>query len=414
MLALVLSFAPLVSGPGSVVAVPQDPAPQKWEHQLVLHESFEDFYAGGMSAAYRAELDALAPVRLTAGHRPGSGEQIDAIWNAAQPASSEWLDGFYESAEILVPGGFDEVLPSWNVNVPAGCGMCFELRVRADGKAPWSPWLYVGEWGNPTPPTVYLRRDDPGGPRADNSAPPTVECEAGRIEVDFFVGAQRHKRLQYRVRVTNAQPAEAKFIELKRVALCTSRRVDGPPEPGQPDKARALEVPFRSQRTEKPEIAGRICSPTSLAMLLAFRGVERPTLEVAQRAFDARHDIYGNWTRNVQAAWSFGVPGHLARFADWKGVAAELERGQPLVISIAAKAGELAGAPYASTAGHLLVVTGFDGKGGVLVNDPAVEDAATGKRVYRADDLAKVWLARGGTAYVLRPRPAEGAQTPGR
>jgi hypothetical protein len=155
-------------------------------------------------------------------------------------------------------------------------------------------------------------------------------------------------------------------------------------------------------------------APTSLAMLLAFRGVERPTLEVAQRAFDARHDLYGNWTRNVQAAWSFGVPGHLARFADWKGVAAELERGQPLVISIAAKAGELAGAPYASTEGHLLVVTGFDGKGGVLVNDPAAEDAAKGKRVYRADELAKVWLARGGTAYVLRPRPAEGTKTPGR
>ena len=138
-------------------------------------------------------------------------------------------------------------------------------------------------------------------------------------------------------------------------------------------------------------------------MLLEHRGVSRPTQQVADLLYDKRHDIYGNWTRAVQGAFEFGVPGYLARFGDWKAVEEQLAAGQPLVISIAAKQGELAGAPYESTAGHLLVLTGFDGQGGAHVNDPAVSDAATGARTYSRADLERVWMARGGTSYVLLP-----------
>ena len=97
-------------------------------------------------------------------------------------------------------------------------------------------------------------------------------------------------------------------------------------------------------------------------------------------------------------------PGYLARFADWGAVRRSIAAGQPLVISIRFREGELPGAPIPSTAGHLIVVTGFAPNGDVLVNDPAAPAAAEVPRSYRRVDLEKAWLQKGGVAYVLLPR----------
>ena len=51
------------------------------------------------------------------------------------------------------------------------------------------------------------------------------------------------------------------------------------------------------------------------------------------------------------------------------------------------------------------MITGFDGTGGVFVNDPAVTDPKFAKVVYARDELEVVWLRRGGTAYILEKQP---------
>ena len=137
-------------------------------------------------------------------------------------------------------------------------------------------------------------------------------------------------------------------------------------------------------------------------MLLAYRGVDASTAEVARRSFDPFHDIYGNWNRAIQAAYSFGVPGRLERIQSWERVEELLAEGQPLILSIAAKAGQLRNAPYASTSGHLLVLCGFDDANNALVNDPAAATAGLGQLAYARADLETVWMARGGTTYVLQ------------
>jgi hypothetical protein len=374
-------------------------APQRWEHVLVRHETFEDFYADGLASAYRTEINAHAPVHVTAGPIPDSTDPNEAALAQAE----EWTDGFYESREILVPGGFHDALVSWNVQCSPRAGMCMELRVRAkDGD--WSPWLWVGEWGEPSPPPLYLRRNDPGGPRVDASAPRTTEFTGGKIDVDYFKSEQSFERAQYRVRTAHEAKVAGLTVRLRRVALCFSRRVDGAPAAAPIPRAHQIEVPFLSQTSESADIAGRICSPTSVAMVLRYRGVNAATADVAKLAFDARHDIYGNWPRAVQTAYSLGVPGYVTRLASWGEVEELLRKDQPLVISIAAAKGALSGAPYPSTNGHLLVLTGFDDKGDVRVNDPAAADAQRGRTVYERSELDQVWLARGGTAYVLLPR----------
>lgn len=324
---------------------------------------------------------------------------------------------------------FRDVVASWNARVPEGTGMSFELRVAKVGAA-WGPWLSVGDWGCAVP-----------GERL-------FVCDGGRIEVDCFVGAESFTRVQLRVRAVRATADTPGRIELERVSLCVSDRfvthdanwgswgrahpigesgeladcgmgspID-PPVRGLPRgpfgkewPARLeLAVPFRSQKAEDPSIASRICSPTSLAMVLAYRGVDVPTAEVARVCYDAEHGIYGNWTRAIQGAFALGVPGYLTRFNDWKRVEAWIHAGQPLVISIAAQEGQLTGAPYTSTNGHLLVLRGFDEHDDVLVNDPAAPDAEHGQLTYERSELETCWLARGGTAYVLLPRRGAGTK----
>ena len=170
-----------------------------------------------------------------------------------------------------------------------------------------------------------------------------------------------------------------------------------------------LEVPPLSQRERDPELAPRICSPTSVAMVLAYAGISTTPEEVAAQAYDANFDLYGNWPRSIQAAYANGVPGYLTRFASWKPLERELARGHVVVISIAFDDGQLDGAPMASSRGHLLVVCGFDENGEVIVNDPAASTGSDVRRTYRRDQLTRAWQGHGGTAYVLEVSPPAGS-----
>jgi hypothetical protein len=143
-------------------------------------------------------------------------------------------------------------------------------------------------------------------------------------------------------------------------------------------------------------------------MVLAYRGVERSVGEVAARVRDPDFDLYGNWPRNIQGAYELGVPGFLARFNEWQSVAEHLMAGDPLIVSVQAPGGVLSNAPYRELdSGHLIVLRGLDGHGGVLVNDPAAATPEQGQRLYAMTELCKAWLELGnGTAYVLlRPQP---------
>ena len=406
--ALAFSLALLMQAPPAPQTAP--PA-QRWTHQLVLLDDAEDFDASGQSFAFLAELNVDGPLWIGGERRK---REFGVVFG---DVVIEWLRGWYLSAPLTVEGGFEQALLSWNVECPANTGVCVELRVRAAIDAPWSPWLYLGDWGSPVPSPLAIERqnehleraevDDPKASlhllQRDDTLQKCVAFEGGAVDVDVFKSEKRWAQAQFRVSVEGTEQAWKERIRVRRVSLCFSRKSDAPaPEFVLTDAAqRRLATPFRSQRTERPEIAGRICSPTSIAMLLEHRGLRVDTLAAAERIYDAAHDIYGNWTRAIQGAYSFGAPGYLARFSDWNEVAALIAQGTPIAISIAAKEGELDGAPYPKTSGHLLVLCGFDERGDVYVNDPAAGTPELGQLTYRRDQLERVWMARGGTSYVL-------------
>lgn len=287
--------------------------------------------------------------------------------------------------------GWDEVLVSWNVVVPAGSSWGIELEV-SDAEGARSPWLFLGDWGG---------WDGPG--EGTSETPIVQTCELGRVAVDVFQGTRPVIRARLRARARGPRHAEVRFV---RCDLIGSSRSSRGAEGAQPSESsvpwpRALDVPLRSQRELPAPLAPRTCSPTCVSMVLAFDGNAQGTLDVARACFDRRFDLYGNWPRNVQAAFSLGTRGRLARFSSWGPVRAWIERGVPLVCSIGVREGELDGAPYRSTAGHLVVLCGFTSDGDVVVADPAASVREGVRRVYRREQFERVWMVRGGTAYLL-------------
>jgi hypothetical protein len=167
---------------------------------------------------------------------------------------------------------------------------------------------------------------------------------------------------------------------------------------------RTLEVPLRSQTSERADLAGRICSPTSLAMALEFFGVNRATEELAGLVYDHDAKIYGNWSFNAAVAGRLVGESFVVRAEGFELLEAEIAAGRPVVLSHKWKKGELTGAPVESSDGHLIVVAGFTESGDVVVNDPAAKPGAV-RRVYRRAELWRTWQENAsGIVYLFRPR----------
>jgi hypothetical protein len=292
---------------------------------------------------------------------------------------------------------FNEVCPSWNVDTPDGSGFYVELRVGRQEGDIWSPFFYMGRWG-----------------RVPNVAEHVAKNEFGHVDVDYFVSDRTYDRLQYRIHFFPS--ADGKHPVLRRFGLCYSNttgdrqlweRDHRAPKPVPPERwQRRLPVPFVTQATDVPDMSG-LCSPTSVTMVMAYRGVQRVKEDVARTVFDAERRIYGNWPYNVQGVYEYGLPGYITRFHDWEEVKAEIARDQPIIISIRCGQDVIRNAPYDYSGGHLLVVVGFDKAGDVLVNDPAARSAEQGLATYKASELYECWMTRAGTAYVIEPRPGK-------
>jgi|GEM_PF-556286 len=300
-----------------------------------------------------------------------------------------------EFAPLVAPFKFNEVLVSWNLDLPPDVSYAVDISVGKRFDDSWSPWMLIDQVG-PNPVDEKSNK----------------EFDGGKVNVDYFVSDERFDRLRVRLRLLGQAKQSIQYL-LRRVNVTlsdTTRRSDSwdaelPTISKSPRDAftKHLPVPLRSQYAERSDLRGRICSPTSLSMVLAYHGVDKPTATVVEACLDPANDIYGNWPRNIAAAYRLGAPGYLTRMNDWAAVEQHIAAGRPLIASIRFNRPELIeAAPYKSTNGHLIVVCGFDKGGNVLVNDPAVKTVEDGPRTYDRDQLEAAWFGgSGGVTYVL-------------
>ncbi len=327
------------------------------------------------------------------------------FWSSTpNPIPALPADGFAQQAVLPFVDcrqePFTRLVASWHITTPPGTVATPAVRVRVGGRP--SPWYPLARWGrgthpdtgDPLPSSLPARRDDPG--------PAWVDIDTLRLKDDLVADA-------FQLRVTLRSNEDA-VPQVQRLAVTTYRSGTGV-EAARRDPAAPpvrLAVPERSQTVEDPALSWQICSQTSLSMVLAYYGVDRPTAEVAAGVRDPLGDeTYGNWPFNTAYAASHGLQATVRHFPTLAAVEDELRAGHPVILSVAWGEGELPEAPILRTHGHLIVATGVDAQGDFYVNDPAA-DPRKGQPVARRYSRAGLAHAFKGIGYVIAPPdPAE-------
>jgi hypothetical protein len=278
------------------------------------------------------------------------------------------------------------LVPSLSVLTDVPYAVRFEVSAFVGGA--WSSWVATVTIGPGVFPDLPTSADGLGCDVDVYTAPSPLEC----VRLRARLGAHDARALAVApwIATLSASDLAPPLSEITGVA------------------AARMPVPALSQREAPSEIAMRICSPTSVAMVLGYWGTATSPIALADDVFHPPSDSYGVWPAAIRAAGRRGVAGYLLRFPDWTSAAWCLERKLPIIASVRYAAGELTDAPLPETSGHLLVLTGCDATH-AFVNDPVAPTAAEVPRRYRLDELQRAWLHRAGVGYVLfRPEKIRG------
>ena len=267
-------------------------------------------------------------------------------------------------ALVRVPPSMYAIV-SWNSDAPAG--EIALIAQNADGTVS-KPLPYV-RW------SPAKRRSESGSDSAARIEVDVVRSDVALVALGIASSAELDA-------VAVALPPEP----AARVAACTATA--------------QLDVPRISQYSAASPGERGWCSAAATAMLLRYHGVAAELAETARGVYDDAYGGTGNWAFNAAYAGACGLRGAVAYLCGIDHVAAFIDAGLPVAISVSWNAGELPGAPLEHSEGHLLVVRGVDGSH-VAVNDPAHPSVAT--RYPRAA-LDRVFRAHGGVAYLVAPR----------
>jgi hypothetical protein len=371
----------------------EGPVARIWRKSAQARD-FERFTRQGtaLSPEGALELDATAtasPADPFASHAPPeAGTPVPVEGHVLGRAVSE---------EHAVPGGFDNVVPSFDALTPPGTWVRLTLAARVEGQ--WTKDYDFGVWAFDKGTVVRHSKDK-------------QEDAHGRVYTDTLALSRKADALRMTVWLFSAKPGVSPRVRALSAAMTDTGRTLPNEASDRSAWGQVLEVPGRSQLLYPPD-GGVWCSPTSVSMLLAYWGkkLERNDLVVpvpvaAEHTYDTVYKGTGNWPFNTAYAAALGdgaLHGLVARFDSFTQVERLIAAGIPVSISIAFGKGELTGAPVASSDGHLIVVKGFTPEGDVVCNYPAFPSDETVNVTYRRAELQRAWDHSRRSAYVLWP-----------
>lgn len=150
-------------------------------------------------------------------------------------------------------------------------------------------------------------------------------------------------------------------------------------------------------------------------MLLNRRNENLIVEETAWSCFDYDYDAFGNWLFNVAFASSLGYESFV-EYGNLKSLKREIYNGYPVAVSVKytndinnLEYPYIENAPM-TTAGHILVVRGFDKKDGidyVVVNDTAGKNNESVTRRYKLDEFENAWYRGNNIMYVIHDKEIE-------
>lgn len=312
----------------------------------------------------------------------------------------EFFVGEATSPIIATSFNYSEAIASWNAVTPPGSWI--EIQIRAQFAGIWSKWYSLGIW------------DDDNSTIQRHSVKLQGDTD-GTVYTDTFVVLKKKvatNTFQLKLRLFSADGLAITSVRNASVAYSTAAPKSVSLSAGNPSLwDTLLSVPECSQMIYLD--GGNVwCSPTSTSMVLGFLENDTGPCEPRVRAalagvYDWIYGGYGNWPFNTAFAATKGFEAYVARFTSLDRVEEFIAAGYPVIISIAWNKGELTGAPIPSSAGHLMVVVGFDASGDPIVNDPAAASDAEVQRTYLRSEFEPLWLTNsGGTVYLIYPQGA--------
>lgn len=344
------------------------------------------------------------------GLRVRSGSLVLAQPRRATLAGRAYDAGAWTSPWVAPGFGVTELIPSWEAGARGDSVVRVEVRgLAADGTA--SSWDTAALWSQ-------------ASPRVPRRSLGSQSDDLARMNVDTWQAAGG--LAQWQLRVTLLRKAGSRLrVRLDRVGAVASALVprgDAPTSAPGPAAGTVLDVPSYSQMTHVghwPQWGGggeAWCSPTSLAMVLAYYGAQ-PGLppgvpaghvdpwvdHTARMVYDHSYDGTGNWPFNTAyAATRVAGDAYVTRLRSLREAEDHIAAGVPLIASLSFARGALTGSPISASNGHLLVIVGFEADGDVVVNDPAADSNGEVRRVYDRDQFEDLWIsASGGLVYVV-------------
>lgn len=287
-----------------------------------------------------------------------------------------FTQGFYISKPLSFPQKFNRGLPSWNGHAPEGQKSSFRVSMRFKMFYGWSKWVTVGFWDKYIW-TYYGSTVFDGG-----------KVSIDYVKLDVYVSEYQYK-IEFKRTNKDFVPPSIKQLSFFVSDSKTTDEViisqlveDNPP---------AIFIPtnFVYQYGVDPVIGKRICSPSSLSMIIQSFGYDVDTYDFAVRTRDPYWDIFGDWPRGVQSASEYGLTGSVTRYRRWTEAYDVLKDGGRIAITV--------GPPLFS--GHLMMLAGFDENGNPLLHNPARTDGYG--IAYDKKQISESWFNKGGISYTF-------------
>ena len=313
--------------------------------------------------------------------------------------------GIYTS-QVINLKTFKRLLVSWNCETPKGTWI--EVQARAfisyyddneNSTYEWSDWLSFGKWG------THIKRSSK-----------SPDSHLAKISTDEFIIKGNYTDTASKIQIrallhtenTNVTPSIRQFVISYKDNTPRLKGIEIPSD-------KIIDVPSYSQYIRDKNIGSVICSPTSITMLLNRRNENLIVEETAWSCFDYDYEAFGNWLFNVAFASSLGYESFV-EYGNLKSLKREIYSGYPVAVSVKytndinnLEYPYIENAPI-TTAGHILVVRGFEKKDGidyVVVNDPAGKSNESVTRRYKLSEFESAWHRGSNIMYIIHDKEVE-------
>lgn len=273
----------------------------------------------------------------------------------------ELLDGYFEGSyesDVIDAKTFSKMIGSWAATSSTHATIELQVRVNVDGM--WSKYLSYQSWGF-----------------GKNNFSMNSGDQIAKISIDEIVilNDKKANKFQYKILLKRSKTEiPSPKLDLVSFAL-TIPDYHYRPNIDQLPNHVDYDVPLLNQQSV-PDIGNHICSPTSAAMLLLYKGHdlyledELPQRYIAQRFRDYGANIYGNWVFNTVGMSSYHEKAYVGMMYSFEELMMHLANVGPVAASVSGDMG------LYHTSGHLIVVRGYRitdrGDIYVLVNDPNI------------------------------------------